>query len=416
MKHSTTTEEAAVLAHARDLLATGAEADWRAHYAELTQAYARMCTVSQRLLSVSDMIEARLKKAHDTITRQSRELEARIREFEAIFSNTALGIGLAGTDGALQRVNARLCELLGFDAEDLVGLRMDALGLLAQDAAGEPVEIPASLSADSPLHNLEARRVTSSGRQIWLHLCGRLMDSPGLPPGTIWTLADITDRKELEATREDVERIMRHDLKSPLNAILNLPMLIESEGAINAPQRELLGHIAKAGQNMLRQINLSLDLYKIETGTYRFDPAPVRLDKLAAETAEDLKSYAAGFGTRISLDCLEVPPAGGEEQLCACLMTNLLKNAVEACPAGGQVTVTLRTELDALRLVISNPGAVPGDMRNRFFDKYATSGKAYGTGLGTYSARLMARAMGGEVELDVLVPGTVSLVVRLRRY
>jgi two-component system sensor histidine kinase/response regulator len=42
---------------------------------------------------------------------------------------------------------------------------------------------------------------------------------------------------------------------------------------------------------------------------------------------------------------------------------------------------------------------VPAAIRERFFDKFATAGKAEGTGLGTYSARLLAQAQQGDVHM-----------------
>lgn len=49
---------------------------------------------------------------------------------------------------------------------------------------------------------------------------------------------------------------------------------------------------------------------------------------------------------------------------------------------------------------IHNHGIVPEGIRDTFFDKYATAGKSGGTGLGTYSARLIAETMGGNITLD----------------
>lgn len=49
---------------------------------------------------------------------------------------------------------------------------------------------------------------------------------------------------------------------------------------------------------------------------------------------------------------------------------------------------------------IHNKGAVPEEIRDTFFDKYATAGKSGGTGLGTYSARLNAETLGGKISLD----------------
>lgn len=84
--------------------------------------------------------------------------------------------------------------------------------------------------------------------------------------------------------------------------------------------------------------------------------------------------------------------------LCYSLFQNLIKNACEAAPTGTRVEVLLRDE-SPLRILISNIGAVPADMRERFFEKFSTSGKAGGSGIGTYSAQLLARAQKGNVSM-----------------
>jgi nitrogen-specific signal transduction histidine kinase len=53
----------------------------------------------------------------------------------------------------------------------------------------------------------------------------------------------------------------------------------------------------------------------------------------------------------------------------------------------------------SLHVVIDNEDEVPLTMRGRFFDKYATAGKADGTGLGTYSIRHMAAVPGGDAAI-----------------
>ena len=59
---------------------------------------------------------------------------------------------------------------------------------------------------------------------------------------------------------------------------------------------------------------------------------------------------------------------------------------------------------------IANKGAVPESVRERFFEKYATAGKARGTGLGTYSARLIALSHGGDIAMATDDAGTVVTV------
>jgi signal transduction histidine kinase len=82
------------------------------------------------------------------------------------------------------------------------------------------------------------------------------------------------------------------------------------------------------------------------------------------------------------------------------MLGNLLTNAVEASPPGETIHLDIRAPDaadgadDQVQLAICNRGAVPAPMRERFFAKYGTHGKPNGTGLGTYSAKLMADTMG----------------------
>jgi len=62
---------------------------------------------------------------------------------------------------------------------------------------------------------------------------------------------------------------------------------------------------------------------------------------------------------------------------------------------------------------IHNAGAVPEAIRTRFFEKYSTSGKSGGTGLGTYSAHLMARVQLGDIEMQTGEESGTTLSVRL---
>ena len=57
------------------------------------------------------------------------------------------------------------------------------------------------------------------------------------------------------------------------------------------------------------------------------------------------------------------------------------------------------TENGNVTLTIHNSGTVPEEVRETFFDKYTTADKSDGTGLGTYSAKLMAQTVGGTIEM-----------------
>ena len=90
----------------------------------------------------------------------------------------------------------------------------------------------------------------------------------------------------------------------------------------------------------------------------------------------------------------------GDTVFCYSILQNLLKNACEAAPEGSRVDIALQ-DSDPVTIAIRNTGAVPTDIRTRFFDKYVTAGKEGGTGIGTYSAKLLTEAQGGSIRLDV---------------
>ena len=211
---------------------------------------------------------------------------------------------------------------------------------------------------------------------------------------------------ENQTLRDDVERITRHDLKGPLNGIIGLPQLIAEDDNITAEQRELLSVIEQSGWRLLRMINLSLDLYRMEKGTYELQAEPLNLVKVLRTVLEDLKSK--GFVSRVHVrlaingrDALreDEVPILGEELLCYSLFANLITNAFEASQQGDGVEINI-TPGPEVAVAIHNAQHVPAAVQACFFDKYATWGKKTGTGLGTYSAKLIADRHGGRVSLD----------------
>lgn len=229
--------------------------------------------------------------------------------------------------------------------------------------------------------------------------------------------AQNTALREAFRLREEVERIARHDLKTPLASIASVPGMLREHRAPDGMEDELLGMVEGAARRVLSMVNLSLDLFRMEEGTYRLRPQAVDLVALVRTVMRELQAHARSKDLRVSL---EVPEehlfAQGEQLLCYSTVANLLKNALEASPEGEEVRATLRRTVEASRdwmvLDIHNRGAVPEAVRSLFFEKYATHGKPGGTGLGAYSARLMARVQGGELRMQSGAQGT-TLSLRL---
>ncbi|MEO5354368.1 MAG: hybrid sensor histidine kinase/response regulator [Magnetococcus sp. XQGC-1] len=228
------------------------------------------------------------------------------------------------------------------------------------------------------------------------------------------------------AMREDVNRIMRHDLKTPLNAIIGFADLMLSNKKCpecDPDQTKMLGIIRESGYRLLEMINNSLDLYKIEQGTYLLKPQPVNIAVVIDKIRQAFQDRIANKKLRLTIDKpapeddQEESAAAlwvlGEELLCYSLLANLIKNAIEAAPRQSEITIHWHKSGEKGVIRVHNQGAVPADMAGRFFEKYATSGKSGGTGLGTYSAMLIARVQNGSITMDTSAERGTTLTVSL---
>lgn len=206
--------------------------------------------------------------------------------------------------------------------------------------------------------------------------------------------------REAFRMREEVERIARHDLRTPLASIASVPRLLRARRPLEPGEDELVGMVERAALRVLSMVNLSLDLYRMEEGSYRPRPQAVDLGAVVQTVARELQAHAASKNLRLVLDLPPQPVhALGEELLCYSTIANLLKNALEASPDDAEVRVTLRSA-DEVVLAIHNLGEVPEVMRDSFFAKYATHGKPGGHGLGAYSAQLMTRVQNGRLSME----------------
>jgi two-component system sensor histidine kinase/response regulator len=88
-----------------------------------------------------------------------------------------------------------------------------------------------------------------------------------------------------------------------------------------------------------------------------------------------------------------------EDLLIYSMMANLIKNAIEATPRNETIRIALTKEEKQAIICIRNRGSVPEKIQVNFSDKYVTDGKAKGTGIGTYSARLIVETLGGSIHM-----------------
>lgn len=199
--------------------------------------------------------------------------------------------------------------------------------------------------------------------------------------------------QETAQLREDIEKITQHDLKAPLASILFQAGKIKDVPLASA--------IKTTVNNVIGMINLSLELYKIEQGLYEFTPAPTQLPPLVLDAITGCQLDAQSKKVSIKFKDNTKKLANVEPLLCLSIFNNLIKNAVEAAPPNSKISIVLEEAEQALSFTCKNAGVVPETLRHTLFDKYATGNIKQGSGLGAYSAKLLAEAQGGHIQYEI---------------
>ena len=216
----------------------------------------------------------------------------------------------------------------------------------------------------------------------------------------------VTTLKENAKLREDIEKITHHDLKGPLNNILFETVRLQDKSAANS--------INKAVNNVVDMINNSLNLYKIEQGIYQLSSQRVNLNQMIKDAANAMSVIAQEKSLNFNFIGFEkTQMITGEPLLCLSIFNNLVKNAVEASQNNDEITFSLTDEMSHVSFQITNQGVIPKDLRATLFEKYSSSNHNSGTGLGTYSAKLMTEVQHGEIYFEIIDEQQTIFIVKL---
>ncbi|WP_143425138.1 hybrid sensor histidine kinase/response regulator [Geodermatophilus pulveris] len=226
--------------------------------------------------------------------------------------------------------------------------------------------------------------------------------------------------RDLVAARDEAERAgqakttflatMSHEIRTPLNAVLGLTDLLLATD-LTDEQRGHLETVAGSGDSLLSLINDILDFSKIEAGELDLEAAPFDLVGVVYDVAQLLAPTASGAGLDLLVDVAGDGPwqVVGDGSRVRQVVTNLVGNAVKFTNEGHVVIRLTGTVSDGrLRcgLSVADTGiGISPDQRHRLFRSFsqvdASVTRSYGgTGLGLAISQRIARAMGGDIQVD----------------
>lgn len=202
---------------------------------------------------------------------------------------------------------------------------------------------------------------------------------------------------------------MSHELRTPMHGLLGMLSLLKGE-PLSKTQQEQLHAANDSAKHLLSLLDDILDLSKMEAGALSIHPEPLRLSRLLHELEELLRPQALAKGLTLNLRLDPELPAWvqADPTRLRQILLNLLSNAIKFTEAG-RVSLSVR-RLGApeagVCFEISDTGiGMTPETLARLFQRFSqgddsSSRRFGGTGLGLEISRSLARAMGGDIEVE----------------
>ena len=219
---------------------------------------------------------------------------------------------------------------------------------------------------------------------------------------------------KIAAASAQILHNMSHDIRTPINGILGMAHIIESNPADTAKVLENVEKIEKSASALLSLANNVLDMNEMQSGNIQMEKIPFRLVALCRETMENSRNLFPDNGLEFSFQV----QAACEQELIGSpyhikkILFNLYTNAIRYTQAGGlvatQITLLRETETQVVfQIRISDTGE---GMSQKFIDtqlfepftqeKESARTKYQGSGLGMAIVKGLVDRMGGTITAE----------------
>ncbi|MDB4890945.1 MAG: Two-component hybrid sensor and regulator [Gemmatimonadetes bacterium] len=216
--------------------------------------------------------------------------------------------------------------------------------------------------------------------------------------------ARAVEAQAASAAREEVLRIVAHDLRNPLSTILMAADLLGEPSMTEESRAKQAAVVKRTGARMNRLIHDLLNVARLDTGRMTVEVGDVDPVQLIANAVELMQPLANEASISLVADATEpLPHVSADAERIGQVFSNLIGNAIKFTPAGG--TITLRAELADARVwfSVTDTGAgIPPEQLEQVFGQFWQGRKTdrRGIGLGLTIARGIVEAHGGTIGVD----------------
>jgi signal transduction histidine kinase len=212
--------------------------------------------------------------------------------------------------------------------------------------------------------------------------------------------------RELEKVRDDLMKMIVHDLKSPLTSVLaTLEMVTDGDfGPVTDAQRQAMADAQSKSQELLALIDDLLQIARIEEGAMQIDPQRIEPAAFFTDLVHDWHVRFESAGARAQVEVAGDTPAFlADRTLLRRVIGNLLQNAIVHAADPVAVRLSARRDPEGVLISVADTGpGIPPEYHELIFRKFETvklqtAPRVRGSGLGLAFCKLAIDAHGGRI-------------------
>ena len=336
-------------------------------------------------------------------------LQATNQRYHELFDDSIDPILVTTLEGKIQEVNRRAAQVSNLSREELQKQSIwDLLETVQADWLRENMETIQAGETLSCETKFQPRNRTAIPVEIYVRKIGFAGEEL-----LQWIIRDITERKQLDALRDDLSAMIYHDLRSPLaNIVSSLDMMraLAPESENNVMQ-QVLSIAIRSSERMQRLINSLLDINRLESGQPITNRESVEVLPLVQEAIDAVQPITATKRQNMTLEVDEnLPRIWVDEDMIRRVLINLLENATKFTHMDGSISLGIKVEGDWVRMWVRDTGpGIPPEALDIIFNKFSRiaidrlqSSDRFpkGLGLGLAFCKLAVEAHGGVIQVE----------------
>ncbi len=354
---------------------------------------------------------------YDLIRQQAEDLGAMLKQQQveaarnqAILDGVADGVLYADASGKIVLFNPAAERILEIPRQQAIGRSIrEMLGLYGVEGRKwlKTLEDWAAHPADRTPEEFIAERLQLGDRIVSVHAAPIIRGTEYL--GTVSVFRDITAEVEADRAKTEFISTVSHELRTPMTSIKGYAdlLMLGMAGPLDEQQKHFIGIIRNNAERMVALVSDLLDISRIESGRVQLDLRAVHIHEVVGQVVHTLQGRALGKGLAFQIDVSEdLPPVWGDSNRVAQILTNLISNAIQYTPPGGQVTVSARINGDMLEVSVADTGiGISKENQRKIFDRFFRADdplvqETPGTGLGLPITASLVQMHGGQIWVE----------------